>query len=150
MSKLDNSDFVSYITGFDFVCLTETYVSSELQSDVFTDFCVYTANAIKLSYHGRQSGGVILLIKRTFSPFVNRISSEVENCIVVEIKKELFGTDKNIMLIASYIPPCDSNFWKITQNGFGLELIEKCVLDLHDKRDDFYILLCGDFNARSG
>ena len=150
LSKLDNHDFTNYITSFDFVCLTETYVSSKLETDVFCDFCAYTANARKLSYHGRQSGGVILFVRNTISSFVERISVEVENCVVVEIKKELFDTDKNIMLIASYIPPCDSNFWKTTQNGFGLELIEKCVLDLYDKRDDFYLILCGDLNARTG
>ena len=30
-----------------------------------------------------------------------------------------------------------------------MEIIEKCVLDLHDKTDDFYLLLCGDLNART-
>ena len=30
-----------------------------------------------------------------------------------------------------------------------MEIIEKCVMDLHDKTDDFYLLLCGDLNART-
>ena len=28
-----------------------------------------------------------------------------------------------------------------------MEIIEKCVMDLHDKTDHFYLLLCGDFSA---
>ena len=27
--------------------------------------------------------------------------------------------------------------------------LKKCVLDLHDIPDDFYLLLCGDLNART-
>ena len=30
-----------------------------------------------------------------------------------------------------------------------MELIEKCVTDLHDVTDDFSLLLCGDLNART-
>ena len=29
-----------------------------------------------------------------------------------------------------------------------MEIIEKCVMDLHDITDDFYLLQCGKLNAR--
>ena len=34
-------------------------------------------------------------------------------------------------------------------NSYGTEIIEQCVMDLHDITDDFYLLLCGDLNART-
>ena len=40
LPKLDNVAFVNYITSFDLVCLTETYVASEFQSNLFKDFGV--------------------------------------------------------------------------------------------------------------
>ena len=69
--------------------------------------------------------------------------------VVLRMKKALFGTDKDVMFIAAYLPPYDSNYWKVTQHGYGVELIEKCVMDLHDVTDDFSLLLCGDLNART-
>ena len=41
LPKLDNIPFVNYITSFDLVCLTETYVASEFDSNLFKDFFVF-------------------------------------------------------------------------------------------------------------
>ena len=74
---------------------------------------------------------------------------DVDNVVVLRMKKFLLGTDKDAMFISAYPPPYDSNYWKATQHGYGVELIEKCVMDLHDVTDDFSLLLCGDLNART-
>ena len=79
LPKLDNVAFVNYITSFDLVCLTETYVASEFESNLFKDFGVFVAKAKKLSYHGRYSGGVIILVRKDFVPFVERIYLDVDN-----------------------------------------------------------------------
>ena len=65
------------------------------------------------------------------------------------MKKALFGTDKDVMFIAAYLPPYDSNYWKVTQHGCGVEITEKYVMDLQQVTDDFSLLLCGDLNART-
>ena len=44
LPKLDNIAFVNYITSFDVVCLTETNVASEFESNLFKDFGVFVAN----------------------------------------------------------------------------------------------------------
>ena len=141
LPKLDNVAFVNYITSFDLVCLTETYVASEFESNLFKDFGVFVAKAKKLSYHGRYSGGVIVLVRKDFVPFVERMYLDVDNVVVLRIKKVLLGTDKDVMFISAYLPPYDSSYWKQTPHGYGMEIIEKCVMDLHDKTDDFYLLL---------
>ena len=87
LPKLDNVAFVSYITSFDLVCLTETYVATEFESNLFKDLGVFVAKAKKLSYHGRYSGGVIVLVRKDFVPFVERIYLNVDNIVVLKIKK---------------------------------------------------------------
>ena len=74
---------------------------------------------------------------------------DVDNVVVLRMKKVLLGTYKDVMFITAYLPQYDSNYRKVTQHGYGVELIEKCVLDLHVVTDDFSLLLCGDLNART-
>ena len=68
---------------------------------------------------------------------------------MLRIKRVLLGTDKDVMFISAYLPPYSSSYWKLTPHGYGMEIIEKCVMDLNNKTDDFYVLLCGDLNART-
>ena len=103
LPKLDNVAFVNYITSFDLVCLTETYVASEFESNLFKDFGVFVAKAKKLSYHGRYSGGVIILVRKDFVPFVERIYLDVDNIVVSRVKKVLLGTDKDVMFISKSV-----------------------------------------------
>ena len=105
LPKLDNVAFVSYITSFDLVCLTVTYAASEFESNLFKDFCVFVAKAKKLSYHGRYSGGGIVRVRKDFVPFKERIYLDVDNIVVLKIKKVLLETDKDVMFISAYLPP---------------------------------------------
>ena len=126
LSELDNAAFVNYITSFDFVCLTETYIASDFDSDLFRDFGIFVAKAKKLSSHGRLSGGVLVLLRKQFLPFVKRMHVGVDNVVVLGMKKVLLATDKDVTFIAAYLPPYESYYWKVTQHGYGVELIEKC------------------------
>ncbi len=69
LSKLDNAAFVNYITSFDFVCLTETYIASDFDSDLFRDLGIFVAKAKKLSSHGRLSGGVFCCIHQKYGGY---------------------------------------------------------------------------------
>lgn len=114
------------------------------------DFDVYAADAHKLSKQGRLSCGVMVLVKKTLTPFVERIDTDVENIVTVKLKKELLKSIKDVILVACYLPPHDSKFWNNSQSGYGFESIEKCLLDVYLKCTDSYFILCGDFNARTG
>ena len=149
MQKLDNHNFVHYLTSHDFLCLTETFIADEFKSDLFDDYLVFNAKARKLSHQGRYSGGVIVLVRKKFGSYVEQIYTEFDNVIVLKMKKELFGTPKDIMYICLYIPPHDSSYWQYCHQSYGIEIIEQCVLDLNDTYDDFHLLLCGDLNART-
>ena len=70
--------------------------------------------------------------------------------IVLQINKHLFATDRDIFFIGLYVSPCESAVYGVTQNGYGIEPLEQCVMDLYDKFDNFDIIVCGDLNARTG
>ena len=53
-------------------------------------------------------------------------------------------------MVFAYLPPTQSPYYDHTQNGYGVEIIEKCVLDICDNTEEFLLLMCGDFNARTG
>ena len=120
------------------------YVATEFESNLFKDLGVFVTKAKNSHTTVGIQGGIIVLVRKDFVPFVERIYLDVDNIAVLRIRKVLLGTDKDVMFISAYLPPCDSSYWKLTPHGYGMEIIEKCVMDLHDKTEDFYLLLCGD------
>ena len=117
LQKLEDSDFILYIQSHDIICLTETFVATEFESDLFSDFLIFTSKALKLSHHGRYSGGVIVLIKKKLSAFIKHIPVNVENTIVIKLDNASLGTEKDIMCICSYIPPMTQTTGKLHQMG---------------------------------
>ena len=80
--KLNNLSFMSYIDKFDVACLTETFADSTFDfSRLFTGYVKFAAPAKKLSTHGRNSGGVLLLIRQSLSAFVKKREVKCENLI---------------------------------------------------------------------
>jgi hypothetical protein len=148
-SKLDNPEFINFVKSFDIVTITETYISTEFENTLFKDYCCFTSKATKLSHYGRRSGGVIVLIRKYLEKYIERLETDLENTVVIKISKQLLKTSKDVMYISVYIPPHDSPFWSLTQNGHGVECLEKCVIDLYDKYTDFFLFVTGDFNSRT-
>ena len=110
LPKLQIADIVEYMKSFHHVCLTETYVNNELRSDSFTEFCMFTSPAKKLSHQGRFSGGVIALIHKSLASYIKRLDTEIDNAIVFRIDKELFGTAKPVVMVFAYLPPTQSPY----------------------------------------
>ena len=103
LSKLDNGQFVNFISKYDFVSLTETFVTNEFESNLFKDHCVFSSKARKISHQGRNSGGVVVVVKKCYSAHVERVDVTTENTVVLKISKELLGTAKDVMFISMYI-----------------------------------------------
>lgn len=129
--------------------LTETFASKDIDPSVFPSHVVYDSNAKKLSKQGRYSGGVAVLVRKSIDSYVKRVPVYIDNMVVLKIDKDLFKFNKDIMFIAVYIPPYDSNYWKHAQDGYGIELLEQCLHELYAKYDEFSVLISGDVNART-
>lgn len=150
LNRLDSSDFVSFLKSFDICCLTETFIDYEFQCEQLSEYSFVSSFARKLSHRGRKSGGVIVCFRKKFSNLIKQVKVDYENMIVLHFDKLLFATDRDIFFIGLYVPPCESAVYGVTQNGYGIEPLEQCVTDLYDKFDNFYIIVCGDLNARTG
>ena len=86
------------------------------------DHIAYATKARKLSHHGRYSGGVIVLVRKCLSKYVDRVAVDADNTVVLKLDKGLLGTTKDVVYIGLYIPPYDSNYWKTTIDGYELSL----------------------------
>jgi hypothetical protein len=124
-------------------------VATDFVSSIFQDYVIFTSKAKKLSCRGRYSGGVIVMIRKSLASFAERIQVETENTVVIKLHRNVFGSYKDVMFICSYVHPHDSEFWKTKQGVFGMEILEQCILDLQSVYDDFFLVLTGDFNART-
>ena len=151
INKQYNTDFVDYITKFDLICLTETHMTSEdFDKEEFPNHEVYISDGTKIpGTHGRLSGGVIVLIKSNINKYFQVLKCNTKNCVAVKVKKELLINMEDTVIIGCYLPPQDSPYWKISTDGYGLEILEKCMLDIYETIGEFKFLIIGNLNART-
>ena len=148
LPKLNDYDFVSFVRGFDFICLCETFIE-KFQSNVFVGFKDFWKPAVKFTKHGRRSGGIVCLIRLEYMPFVKYSEmSKYKNCCVFLIDKKLFGTDKDVLYVCTYIQPEGSQFYDFFGYDNGISLLEDCLTDCALGKD-LHIIVCGDFNSRT-
>ena len=87
MSKVYDPCFLSFLKEFDIICLLETFVYDYdlLPVHIFSPFTIYFCPALKLTRHGRCSGGVLILVKNTINTFITKIQSNIDNVITLKI-----------------------------------------------------------------
>lgn len=149
VTKLSDIAFVNYVENFDFVCLTETFLDNNFDfNSIFLNHAKYPAPAKKLSVHGRKSGGVLLMVKKQLDQFVKEIKIECDNASVLRLDKCLFGTEKDILLVACYVVPEGGRAYETLASDNGIDLLEEALLQSKLLKD-VMIIMCGDFNART-
>ena len=146
-SKLSNRDFLSFLHEFDFVCLVDTFME-ECKAELFAGFKTFCSPAVKLTKQGRRSGGIVCLIKNELSSFVELLDVKIPNICAFVIGKDLFGIDKDVLYICSYVPPEGSPFYTHFDFDNGICLIEDFLIDILMYRE-MYVILNGDLNSRT-
>ena len=148
--KIAHGDFKRYVEQFDVACLVETFVENSYDlTRHFTGYDRHVSPAVKLSHYGIRSGGVLLLVRKSFSKLIERVDIMYDQMIVVKFAKTLFNTTLEVLLICVNVPPQASPYYNTAECNCHIYLIDKCVLDLFEKCGDFHIILCGDINART-
>ena len=152
LSKLGEAEFIQYVSSFDIICFTETFLAYQSALDCFPDFVQFSRPAVKLSNQGRRSGGVLILVRRALENFVEVIDLTPDNIVVLKFDKTVFSSDKHVILCGAYVCPPDSPYYKQTHGAVtsSMSVIEQCLLDCAEKIEQSLFLLCGDFNARTG
>ena len=82
--------------------------------------------------------------------FVKQIEVDYDNVIILEVSKELLGTDANVFVVNTYLNPPNSPFYDTCDYDNGIAMVELCLLSILEKNDDASFILCGDLNARTG
>ena len=116
---------------------------------MFREFLKFVAPAKKLSHFGRNSGGVLLLIKKSLEQYVKEIHSDCGNAVAVRINKSLLKSDKDIVLVGCYIVPEGGPLYESTQLKDGIAILEESLLNALNT-NDVHLMFFGDFNARTG
>ena len=150
MSKIYDSDFLDFVENFDIVCFLETFmIENALPNNIFKSFLpafILPANAS--AGRGRNSGGIIVLVKIQFTNIVQRVETDFKNSIVLLFKNVLAGTNKNLIFVSTYIHPSGSPFYNNFETKNGIHMFEDSFHKLFNKYNDSEFLISGDFNAR--
>ena len=136
---------------FDIVCLLETFlVTAQGVESLLSNALLYFKPAIKLSTHGRPSGGVVVLVKSELVNIFNisEIINPFDNIICLKLNCTISSAFQDIMLIVSYIPPVGSPYYGYSGYTHGFLIVDEFLSYLYKNYTDFSILLCGDLNAR--
>ena len=89
------------------------------------------------------------MVRNNMSSFVQEIGVRYHNIVVLKLSKEAFGCDRDIMYIATYIPPPGSPFYDLSETACHITELDTCINELMEKDGDLHIICNGDFNART-
>ena len=146
-SRLCEPNFVQHVLTFDVCCFVETFTSAEFDFDIyFSDYFVFHSPAVKLSHQGRRSGGVVTIVKKSFSNTVCQLPCIHDNMIALKFGSTSQG---EVILVSVYIPPVDSQYYKDKEIKCNLILLEEALLDIQEAHPRANIVICGDLNART-
>ena len=91
----------------------------------------------------RKSGGIGVFLKSDIAPYVTYIDSDSDFILWFKLSKQLLKTDQDVVIGAVYVPPSISRF--CTEDELEMFEVEICNMCIQYK----YVLLTGDFNART-
>ena len=145
------NDLCDFIQSFDIVGLGETFTLSGFDFGLkFPEHHALHCPATKYSKLGRPSGGLVILIRKKYSKFIELIDTQISHVLAFKIKKELFNTPKDLLMIMMYNHPKESVFYKHKDYYSTIEQVDQFLANSIEKGQDFHLLLGGDLNARIG
>ena len=137
---------------YDFALLVETFTDT-VPDSMFPSHESFVSPGVKVSdsIHCRLSGGVILLVKKELSEYVERINIETDNIIASRLSLRLLGTSTDCLLVGAYLPPENSPYYEETDIYNGVSLLEELPVRVGKvvRCGDIPLIICGDLNSRT-
>ena len=145
-------ELIQYVSLFDMLCFTETFLAYQNALDCFSSFVQFTWAAVKLSKQGRRSGGVLILVRRALENSIEVIYHTPDNTVVLKCDKSVFSSDMHVIVWGTYVCPPDSPYYKLIHGAAisSISVTEQCLLYCAEKYKQSHFLLCRDFNERTG
>ena len=149
--KMHLNDICDFIGALDIVGLGETFTLSGFDFSLkFPEHHALHCPATKYSKLGRPSGGLVILIRKIYSKFIELVDTQISHVLAFKIKKELFNTPKDLLIIMMYNHPRESVFYKYKDYYSTLEQVDHFLANSMEKGQEFHLLIGGDINARIG
>ena len=133
-------DFCDLVARYDIFCVSETKLDN---FDIIDIPCFDFVSQVRKQKYLRKSGGIGVFINKSISKQVTVLYSESDYILWLKINKGTLQNDDDLYLGAVYVPPHDSRF--NTADEMSLFEVEITNMAIAHK----YVLLMGDFNART-
>ena len=145
-SKLEDSDFLNNICGYNMIILYETWTHSKSNIGIngYKSYNLYR----KFQHRGanRCSGGIVVYIKDSISAGVDIIKNHFDTIILFKLNNKFFKTENDVYLSCVYI--WDEN--SPAYNHIDVDLFSILQSDITHFQSHGTVLLCSDWNARVG
>lgn len=147
LDKTNDPIFLKSIEKYDLVFLAETHLGynstiKNIGPFHYHPICRYVTRA-----NNRHVGGLAVLRKPHVQNHVKILKNSNPDYQWIKLDKNCFGFQKDILICALYYPPITSSYSKKFYLNQLFDCIEKDIISLCKNSD---ILVCGDFNARTG
>ena len=145
-TKLSDPMFLKEISSHEIILLTETHVSQDM--NIVLPGYKYFPVCRPKSRNNRYFGGLGIFIKSDILPGIEILKNTSLDYQWLKLDdKGFFTFTRNIFLCLAYIIPVSSYY--IFQSDYDpLDSIEKDIINQYGEKG--HIVLCGDFNARTG
>ena len=140
--KLNDPNFLNQINECHIISLSEVWGCDDIDVPDFKIVAMSPPMKRNTKRPGRCSGGILVAVKNFLTPYVELLK-QTPSYIWCRIASNLFQTDKDILLCSVYIPPRDSPY-------FDPGIFTNLENDINNLKNDYSIVLMGDFNARTG
>ncbi|MCG7877394.1 MAG: endonuclease/exonuclease/phosphatase family protein, partial [Candidatus Thiodiazotropha endolucinida] len=129
------------VQKYDIFCVTETKLDDlDLINISGYEFYSQTRKQKFL----RKSGGMGVFIRKSLASYISIVQSDSDYVFWFRLNKRLTGTREDVIFGVVYIPPSASRFYNADETDlFEIELQSTCI-------NNKYVVLMGDFNARTG
>jgi exonuclease III len=142
-NKFNDPEFITILKEHDIMCLVETHCVAE-NDMVLPNYISYDAVRPKSKHETTNHGGVSILVKKSIKNGVELVY-KCTDYIWIVLRSKFFGVEKDVYMCAVYIPPENSQYLKDKE-----DLLECISNDTVKYSKKGYVILAGDFNARTG
>ena len=145
-----SKEFQNIFDNNDFILLTETWGCEEADLS-FNGFHVLQLNRVENKFNTRRnSGGIALYVRENFYKYCQLVEKSSDDILWLKIDRSLFHLSHDLYICLCYILPSGSSREALVEIEV-LDRISEFILKLSNETSDQYnVLICGDFNSRTG
>ena len=134
------------IEKHDLVFLAETHLGYNTDIQKIGSFHYHPICRPQSKHNKRHFGGLAILRKAEIKPYVKILKNTNPEYQWVKLEKDFFNFSKDLYICLVYYPPSGS----VYTQGLDKDILDCIEKDLINYQELGNVLLCGDFNARTG